>query len=169
MLPRKTVQQTLRVMIKPSPTLLRWLLLLATVLLIGGFITPIMTLTQFLFFDESFSILSGVWQLYLDNHFVLFVVIGLFSIVLPIAKVGLLFTLLTPKIQQSNTRKKWLHLMHDYGRWAMLDVMVVAMLIVMVKLGALVSIHIHSGLYIFGAAVLLIMFITHHVVKLHDA
>jgi paraquat-inducible protein A len=58
--------------------------------------------------------------------------------------------------------------MHDYGRWAMLDVMVVAMLIVMVKLGAIVSITIHSGLYVFGSAVLLIMYITHHVVRLHD-
>ena len=50
--------------------------------------------------------------------------------------------------------------MHDYGRWAMLDVMVVAMLIVTVKLGAIASIQIHPGLYVFGAAVLLIMLIT---------
>ena len=53
-----------------------------------------------------------------------------------------------------------LNLMHDYGRWAMLDVMVVAMLIVTVKLGAIASIQIHPGLYVFGAAVLLIMLIT---------
>ena len=57
--------------------------------------------------------------------------------------------------------------MHDYGRWAMLDVMVVAILIVTVKLGAIASIQIHVGLYIFGVAVLLIMFITHQVVSLH--
>ena len=50
--------------------------------------------------------------------------------------------------------------MHDYGRWAMLDVMVVAMLIVTVKLGAIASIQIHPGLYVFGAAVLLIMLTT---------
>jgi paraquat-inducible protein A len=56
--------------------------------------------------------------------------------------------------------------MHEYGRWAMLDVMVVAVLIVTVKLGALASIEIHPGLYIFGIAVLLIMFITQQVVSL---
>jgi paraquat-inducible protein A len=55
--------------------------------------------------------------------------------------------------------------MHEYGRWAMLDVMVVAVLIMTVKLGAVASIHIHSGLYIFAAAVLLIMFLTQQVVK----
>jgi paraquat-inducible protein A len=42
----------------------------------------------------------------------------------------------------------------------MLDVMVVAMLIVTVKLGAIASIQIHPGLYVFGAAVLLIMLTT---------
>ena len=56
--------------------------------------------------------------------------------------------------------------MHEYGRWAMLDVMVVAVLIVTVKLGALASIEIHPGLYIFGTAVLLIMFATQQVVSL---
>lgn len=58
--------------------------------------------------------------------------------------------------------------MHDYGRWAMLDVMVVAILIVTVKLGAIASIQVHSGLYVFGLAVLLIMFITHQVVNMQN-
>jgi len=155
-------------MTKPSPILLRWLLVLAAGLLAAGFVMPIMTLTQFIFFDQSFSILSGVWQLFLDQHFVLFVLITTFSIVLPIAKIALLFNLLSPNTKHPRTRKKLLKLMHDYGRWAMLDVMVVAMLIVVVKLGAVVSIKIHSGLYIFGASVLLIMYITHHVVEIHD-
>ena len=56
--------------------------------------------------------------------------------------------------------------MHDYGRWAMLDVMVVAILIVTVKLGTIASLQIHFGLYIFGAAVLLIMMITGRVIRL---
>ncbi len=56
--------------------------------------------------------------------------------------------------------------MHEYGRWAMLDVMVVAVLIVTVKLGAIATIQVHAGLYIFGASVVLLMFITHRVVKL---
>ncbi len=155
-------------MIKPSPILLRWLLVLATGLLCAGFVTPIMTLTQFMFFDQSFSILSGVWQLFLDRHFVLFVLITSFSVLLPLAKLILLFNLLSPNVKHPNTRKKLLKLMHDYGRWAMLDVMVVAVLIMVVKLGAIVSIQIHTGLYIFGASVLLIMYITHHVVDIHD-
>lgn len=56
--------------------------------------------------------------------------------------------------------------MHDYGRWAMLDVLVVAMLIVTVKLGMIASIEIHWGFYVFTSAVLLIMPLTRHVTKL---
>jgi paraquat-inducible protein A len=46
----------------------------------------------------------------------------------------------------------------------MLDVMVVAVMIVTIKLGVVAQIEIHPGLYLFGAAVLLIMYITHRVV-----
>jgi paraquat-inducible protein A len=51
--------------------------------------------------------------------------------------------------------------MHEYGRWGMLDVFVVAVLLVTVKLGAIASVKVHPGLYYFGAAVLLMMIITH--------
>ena len=56
--------------------------------------------------------------------------------------------------------------MHEYGRWSMLDVLVVAVLIVAVKLGPIASIEVHYGLYVFGIAVLLIMYITNRVVSL---
>ncbi len=155
-------------MIKHNATSLRWLLIIASILLAVGFVTPIMTLTTFMVIDNRFSIASGVWQLLIDHHLLLFVLIGIFSILLPIAKLILLFNLLHPNTTTIQKRKKLLHLMHEYGRWAMLDVMVVAILIVTVKLGAIVSINIHIGLYIFAAAILLIMYITHHVVRLYS-
>lgn len=147
---------------------LRWLLVIASLLLLAGFVSPIMTITQLVWISHSFSIVSGVWQLWQEGHVILFLLIAGFSIILPMAKIILLFNLLHPNTKQVYQRKKLLSLMHNYGRWAMLDVMVVAMLIVSIKLGAIASIEIHAGLYIFGSAVLLIMFITHHVVKLYE-
>lgn len=148
-----------------SSRYLRWLLLITSLLLAAGFVTPMLTITKFMVVSHSFSILSGVWQLLLDGQWFLFIIIGCFSILLPIAKIVLLFNLLHPASRQPNRRKKLLQLMHDYGRWAMLDVMVVAILIVTVKLGVIASIDVHAGLYIFGSAVLLIMFITQKVVQ----
>lgn len=147
---------------------LRWLLIVASLLLLGGFLSPIMTITQLVWINHSFSIVSGIWQLWQDGHIILFLVVAGFSVILPIAKIILLFNLLHPNTTQVHHRKKLLQLMHNYGRWAMLDVMVVAMLIVSVKLGAIANIQIHAGLYVFGGAVLLIMFITHQVVKIYD-
>lgn len=148
--------------------LLRWLLLITSLLLTAGFVMPMMTITQFILFDHSFSIVSGVWQLLQDGQLFLFILISCFSIVLPVFKVALLFNLLHPNTSEPKRRKKLLHMMHNYGRWAMLDVMVVAMLIVTVKLGVIATIQIHTGLYVFGSAVLLIMLITHQVVRLNE-
>jgi len=152
-----------------TPAQLRWLLVFTSLLLIAGFVMPMLTITKFMMVSNSFSIVSGIWQLLKDGQLFLFILVASFSLVLPIAKIGLLFNLLHPDTTHPNRRKKLLQLMHDYGRWAMLDVMVVAILIVTVKLGAIASIEVHSGLYIFGLAVLLIMFITHQVVDMQPS
>jgi paraquat-inducible protein A len=55
---------------------------------------------------------------------------------------------------------RYIKIMHDYGRWAMLDVMVVAVLIVASKLSVLASVDVHIGLYIFGLSVILVMLLT---------
>ncbi len=153
-------------MIQLKAQQLRWLLILSSVLLLIGFVAPMLTISKFIIVKHSLSILAGVWQLLTEGQIILFIIIALFSVVLPIAKITLLFNLLHSATHHPDRRKKLLHLMHEYGRWAMLDVMVVAILIVSVKLGAIASIQVHAGLYIFGAAVLLIMFITQQVASL---
>ena len=147
----------------------RWLLILLMLtcgLLITGLIMPVMTITSLVFFSDSFSVLLGVYQLWQEGHIFLFFLVGIFSIILPFAKLAILLHILMTRQAGLMSTKKLLHLMHDYGRWAMLDVMVVAVLIVTVKLGAIASVEVHAGLYMFGLAVLLIMFITHRVARL---
>lgn len=146
---------------------LRYLLYFATLLLIIGIASPMMTLSKFMLLNQSFSVLSGSQQLLMGGHVFLFIIISGFSIVLPALKLLMLHRLLSPKKPGSMALERSLHLMHDYGRWAMLDVMVVAVLVVTVKLGAIASIEIHYGLYIFGAATLLIMLITQAVVRVY--
>jgi paraquat-inducible protein A len=141
--------------------------LLCSVLLLVGISIPMLTMTQLLFIDNQFSVISGIRTLWQQQHYGLFVIVGLFSLVVPIIKLGLLFMLIRPSSGRRTIKQRLLKLMHDFGRWAMLDVMVVAMLIVSVKLGPLASITVHSGLYIFASAILLTMCLTHLVVKQH--
>jgi paraquat-inducible protein A len=141
------------------------LLLIAAALLVAGFVTPMMTITKLVFFSDSFSLLLGIYELYQSEHYFLFVLVGAFSVLLPLFKVLVLFRIVLFSHYHSEKLGRLVYLMHEYGRWAMLDVMVVAILLVTVKLGAIASIEVHSGLYLFGVAVLLIMVITHSVVS----
>ena len=144
---------------------LRWLLMLASLLFIPGIFMPMITISKFVIVRNSFSVISGVLELLHNGQIILFIVVTGFSIVLPIMKILILFKILL-KINHENSRlKRYLHLMHEYGRWGMLDVLIVAVLIVTVKLGVIASVKVHSGLYVFGASILLIMFITNRVSK----
>lgn len=147
-------------------TQLRCLLIISSLLLLAGLFLPMLTITQFIVISNDFSVISGITELWKAGQYLLFVVIGCFSVVVPLTKIALLFKLLQNDYRPHPIKMKLLSLMHDYGRWAMLDVMVVAMLIVTVKMGAIASIQIHPGLYVFGAAVLLIMLTTQSTVKL---
>ena len=135
---------------RQDTVVLLFLLALSTGLLIAGLILPMMTITKLLMFSNSFSVLTGVYELWQNGHFMLFAIVAGFSIVMPFLKIAVLFKLVLHRQRHSLTFDHLLHLMHEYGRWAMLDVMVVAVLIVTVKLGAIASIEVHSGLFVFG-------------------
>jgi len=145
-----------------------WLLVLATVLLVVGINFPMLTISQFIVMKTSFSVMSGIYQLLLNGQILLFLLVALFSLVLPVLKIFVLFRILSVKHGNPVVIGSYLRLMHEYGRWSMLDVLVVAVLIVAVKLGTVASIEIHFGLYVFAAAVLLIMYITNRVVNLSN-
>ncbi|KGM07354.1 Paraquat-inducible protein A [Methylophaga thiooxydans] len=135
-------------------------------MLIAGLFLPMLTITQFIVIRNDFSVISGITELWKAGQYILFIVIACFSVMVPLTKIALLFKLLQNDNRPHPIKMKLLRLIHDYGRWAMLDVMVVAMLIVTVKMGAIASIQIHPGLYVFGVAVLLIMLTTQSTVKL---
>lgn len=143
--------------------------MLAAGLLIAGMTTPLLTLTRFWMFDERLSILSGIARLWQQGQYLLFLLILVLSVLLPLAKLVLLFRLLQLGEHPGPRLKRYLYLMHEYGRWAMLDVMVVAMLIVTVKLGVILSVQVHYGLYLFAAGVLLTMLVTRQTVRLLES
>lgn len=146
--------------------ILRILLSLSSILLLVGFFAPMLTMNKFYFFESSFSVVGGIVSLVEEGQLFIGLVVLLFSVVVPVAKITFLFMLLINAAEQVTLRQqRYLVLMHEYGRWAMLDVLVVAVLIVTVKLGAVASIEVHWGLYVFGLAVVLIMFITHKVTR----
>jgi paraquat-inducible protein A len=145
------------------------LVLLITCVFLGiGLVSPIITLKKFVVMETTFSVLGGVVELLKEGQVFLFLIITGFSVLLPMLKIGVLTRLLGAG-QQTATLDRYLHWMHLYGKWSMLDVFVVAVLVVAVKLGAIASVEMRYGLYAFAAAVLLTMCVTARVVSLSAA
>jgi len=141
-----------------------------TFLLLGvGLVAPIITLEKFVLFNNTFSVLSGVIELLQEGQFFLFIVITGFSIVLPLLKIWVLYKLISTKKNKAGYLDKYLDWMHLYGKWSMLDVFVVAVLVAAVKLGAIASVEIRFGLYLFATAVILTMYVTARVVSLTNS
>jgi len=145
--------------------LLLLLLIVAGILLAIGLIAPIITFKKFIFIQNTFSILTACWNLLKQGQIFLFAVIALFSIILPIFKLAFLFQLtLTKKTANTGTRKL-LQLIHRFGKWSMLDVFVIAILVVVLKLGAIGDVEKHIGLYAYAGAAILIMYLTNKIVS----
>ena len=148
---------------------LRVLLGITSFFLGVGLVAPIITLKKFVLIEHTFSVLSGAIELLKGGKIFLFIVIAGFSIVLPLLKIGVLNKLLSVKENKAADLDKYLHWMHLYGKWSMLDVFVVAVLVVAVKLGAIVSVEMRFGLYLFAAAVISTMYVTARVVNLTNS
>jgi len=145
---------------------LRYLIWSAALLLLAGLVAPVITLRKFVLVENTFSVLSGVIGLLQNGQIFLFLLLTGFSVVLPILKLGVLYRLVSRNEAMQDRGRRLLHWMHLYGKWSMLDVFVVAVLVVAVKMGALVDVEMRYGLYAFAASVLLTMFITARVVSL---
>ena len=140
--------------------LIKLLLLLSTILLATGIFAPMLTLTKFVWIENSFSLFAGTLQLYKDGQYLLFILLFTFSIALPVAKLILLFRFWYADSSNRAQLEHFMHWVSHYGKWSMLDVFVVALLVVIVKLGVLATIEVHYGIYMYAGAGLIIMVVT---------
>ncbi|GBE07933.1 MAG TPA: paraquat-inducible protein A [Gammaproteobacteria bacterium] len=136
------------------------LLLLSTILLLVGIFAPMMTLSRFVWIENSFSLFAGTIQLYKDGQYLLFIILFTFSILLPIAKLILLFRFWHAESSSCQQLQYFMNWISHYGKWSMLDVFIVALLLVIVKLGVLATVEVHYGIYLYAGAGLLIMVCT---------
>lgn len=138
--------------------LLLWLLAAASFLI--GVVTPVMSIQQFYLFEDSFSILSALALLFADGQKALALLIGVFSLGVPLLKFWVLGKAIADYRQQGQVNSRTIQWIHRYGRWSMLDVFVIAVLIVGVKLSAFASVTLHFGLWAFTAGLLLLLLLT---------
>ena len=142
------------------------LLLGALASLVIGLTAPLLTLEKMYFFENTVSLLSTVKELFLQKEWFLFVIITLFSLCVPILKITSLLLILNMAYAKNSLLDRTLHFIETIGKWSMLDVFVVALLLVSVKLGVLAKVEVHYGLYAFALSVLLTMGLSFWIYKL---
>lgn len=126
------------------------LVVAAIVLYVPAITLPVMTLSR-LGHEVSTSILGGIDALWQDGHWMLAVVVGICSVIVPLGK--LLALLVLASRRSGPPPRSLLAVLELTGRWGMLDVLLVAALVAAVKLGELVRIEPAPAILAFAGCV----------------
>src|SRR5436190_12941948 len=143
----------------------RWdvpvLLGLAVLILPFGLTLPTLTLSQLAGTSHTtFSVTTGVWDLFSGGRFFLGLMLFTFSFVFPIAKLVSL-SIIWFRRMSSDSRDTALHALKVLGKWSMLDFFVVVSFVGCVQFGLLASAAPRFGIYVFASAVILSMVVTY--------
>jgi paraquat-inducible protein A len=136
-------------------------LVAAAVLYVPANALPVMY-TSSIFGAENDTILSGVVYLWASGSWPLAIVVFIASIAVPMLKIiALVFLVVT-----AQRRSRWMQrrrariyrIVELVGRWSMLDIYVITMLVALVQFNALATIEAGPAAIAFGAVVVLTMF-----------
>ena len=147
---------------KPASLARTWAFLIAAMLLyVPANTLPIMD-TSSLFGTQSDTILSGVAFLWVSGSYILAMLVFFASIMVPLLKMISLLILVGSvqlrSVRYRRMRTRLYRMIEFVGRWSMLDIYVVTVLVALVQVNTLASIHPGPGAVAFGAVVVLTMF-----------
>ncbi|MBS1212420.1 MAG: paraquat-inducible rane protein [Proteobacteria bacterium] len=147
---------------KPDSLARTWALTLtAYILYVPANLLPVMTVTMS-GRGEPDTILSGVKELALGGMWPLALLVFFASITVPVMKLLVLtFLLLSVQFKsrwRPRERTVLYRITESVGRWSMIDIFVIAILVALVKLGSLATIYAGAGAVAFGGVVVITMF-----------
>ena len=144
---------------KPNSVARTWALLIAAyILYIPANVLPIMT-TSTLLSSQDDTIMSGVIYLWTSGSWPLALLVFFASVTVPLLKL-IAMTVLVASAQRRSTwqpmqRTRLYRLVEFVGRWSMMDIYVVTILVALVQLQSLAAIQPGPGAVAFGAVVVL--------------
>lgn len=138
-----------------------WALLLAALILyVPANLLPVMK-TRSLLGQQSDTILSGVFFLWQTGSWPLAAVVFVASVFVPLLKLVLLSALVISVQRRSRwrplERARIYRVLERVGRWSMVDIYVVALLVALVSAGSFAQVEAGPGAAAFGAVVVLTM------------
>lgn len=130
----------------------------ALILYIPANIYPFMTMKYAGQYHYT-TIWDGIRSLYDDNMLITATIVLMASIIIPIFKLlALLFIIVADFFNLAyNMRTTLLALIEFIGRWSMLDIFLVAIMVALVKFGSFATVSADAGTYLLGCVVILTM------------
>jgi paraquat-inducible protein A len=132
----------------------------AALLYIPANIMPVMH-THTLFDDEDDTIMSGVISLAQQGSWPIALLVFFASIVVPLLKLVALGEILLAvsrgRLRHAQHRSRLFRIVEYVGRWSMLDVFAMSLLVTLVQIQSLAFIDIRPGAFAFAAVVVLTM------------
>jgi len=104
------------------------------------------------------SLLVGTWDLITHGEWFVGIVVLVFSLVFPLVKLVLLLELSLFGLLRRRHKAITFRIMEHAGRWSMMDVLLLAFLVLLVKLNSLVEFHVGPAAIAFVACVAMSMF-----------
>lgn len=137
------------------------LLVAATILYVPANLLPIMTIIK-LYRGGGYTIVGGAIELYQDGMLPLALLVFFASITVPVLKILSLGLMVLGTWRHSATRlvdrSKLYRVVEFIGRWSMIDVFMVSILVGLVRFGILGHITANAGVEFFAAVVVLTIF-----------
>lgn len=124
-------------------------------LFLAGIFRPFTAVTKLWVFENQISVVNGLITLLREAEIFLFLILFVFTVIFPFVKiVSLLALWLKPGLTRDQAQNLFRFVSH-LGKWSMLDVFIVAILVLTVKSGGAASIRIQDGLFLFFCSVML--------------
>lgn len=134
------------------------LLLAAVGFFVTGIFLPFTSVTKLWLFENQVSVFQGLGILWKAGELFLFLILFVFTVCFPFVKINALLALWLYPGLTPDQAKNFFKFVSHLGKWSMLDVFVVAILVLTVKSGGLASVKVQSGFFLFFISVMLTQF-----------
>lgn len=130
----------------------------AVIFFVAGIFLPFTSVTKLWLFQNQISVYHGLIILWQAGELFLFLILFVFTVCFPSVKLTAMLVLwLYPSLETGHARKMF-RFVSNMGKWSMLDVFVVAILVLTIKSGGIASIRVEDGFFLFFVSVMLTQF-----------
>ncbi|WP_085899252.1 paraquat-inducible protein A [Kiloniella majae] len=130
------------------------LLFVALVTLFFGLTIPILRVEKFFLFEDLISISGAIDQLAHGGEYLIAVIILLFSVIFPTIKILVANYIWRARSVGHKSVQRAVKLIDLLGKWSMLDVFIVGMIVISAKSSGMANATSQPGMYYFGTSVI---------------